>query len=365
MTDACRKLANAYEVMKDPEKRREYDVTWSATWPARSTKQETEQRQAQAAEPKRDKTTEGNTTKEKEADRRRERLRDLNVTKSRYDKHVFDVEQIVKKLAADLQHLQDQDDEELRRKQEKNGWFASITSLFGGKAKETEKTEQERETQRLQRLASKRIKQHQWNQDDMKLQKLKKELQAVKDQITAETKREVQEARLEAMKRQEQLRQEQEAKRRDEEQRFREIRAKRAELQARQRKEAEARSAKEAQAAREACAAREAQAAKEVRAAREAHPPSITCRHDKFWPKLEGSYRCDRCRTLQRQFAFRCPGCSMTACARCRRALKGQGGTSNHARRSSYGNGNHDKNSHDTGFEDYVDHGYGSYYDDY
>lgn len=48
------------------------------------------------------------------------------------------------------------------------------------------------------------------------------------------------------------------------------------------------------------------------------------CKHDKFWPKVEGSQQCSNCNAFQYRFAFRCPGYRMIACASCRQTLRGE-----------------------------------------
>ena len=57
------------------------------------------------------------------------------------------------------------------------------------------------------------------------------------------------------------------------------------------------------------------------------HAPNSTrsnCRHDRFWPKVEGKQQCSNCSAFQNWFAFQCPGCGMVACADCRQTLRGE-----------------------------------------
>ena len=48
------------------------------------------------------------------------------------------------------------------------------------------------------------------------------------------------------------------------------------------------------------------------------------CRHNAFWPKIQGASLCSNCNLVQNHFAFQCPGCSKIACATCRQALRGE-----------------------------------------
>lgn len=262
---------------------------------------------------------------------------------------------------ADLKRLQVQDEEDLRKEQERNGWWAFLASPVFGKRNETGEQKRARETNRLHRLASKSIKESELHEKEVKIQQLQAALQRVKSTIAAETKKLEDEAWAQA--RASALRMEQEARERA----LRETRERMAKARKDQ-AEREAREAREAQAAREEAVreAREAEersqkaAAAEMRRRREAEeraqalrqetprrvkktrndrsepaPPVYgfsaafgsrenTCRHAGFWPEVKGRQLCSSCRTFQRRFAFQCPRCRILACANCRQTLKGE-----------------------------------------
>lgn len=46
------------------------------------------------------------------------------------------------------------------------------------------------------------------------------------------------------------------------------------------------------------------------------------CLHGGWWPKIMGQFVCERCSSRTHRFAFRCPSCSVVACANCRNAMK-------------------------------------------
>jgi hypothetical protein len=112
--------------------------------------------------------------------------------------------------------------------------------------KETEEQKQRRETERLQRLASKSIKENQLAQKEAILQKSRYALDDVNSGIAAVKKEEEDEARVQAVRRQEQLRKEEEARRQVEEEQRRKKWAKWEEEQIRLREEPAARVAKAA-----------------------------------------------------------------------------------------------------------------------
>lgn len=362
--DTYCKLSSAYETISDPCKRRAYDIQWVSIKNRHSTQQEAKRRQAEAAETERKRAAEETLNQQREQRAYQERLRPLEQSRSGYNSDIFEINRVIRRLAADLKRLQDQDDEESKKEKQRNSWWTYFTSPIYGKAEETEEQKQQRETQRLQRLNCKRIKDYELNQKKANLQRLESALQDVESKIIAEKKNEDR-AQAQAAKRQEQLRKEEEARRRsEEEQQERERQARREAAMAKLRREQAARAAKEARDAEEAREAEErvrrAQAAREAqesqqraRAAeaaaarrRKASKPSATttsknssyrasttttkknstCQHGAFWPQLQGSHLCTNCQTVQRRFAFQCPGCTMIACANCRRSLRGERG---------------------------------------
>ncbi|KAI9768088.1 MAG: hypothetical protein M1840_005122 [Geoglossum simile] len=49
---------------------------------------------------------------------------------------------------------------------------------------------------------------------------------------------------------------------------------------------------------------------------------SATCRHLKFWPKVEGDHQCSVCKRHFRAWILRCPDCGVRACAGCKVVLR-------------------------------------------
>ena len=271
----------------------------------------------------------------------------MGLFKSRYDNDIFELGRVVRKLTADLKRLQDQDDDDMRMERERNSWWKYLTMPLYGKVNETDEQKHERETRRLHRLASKSIKGSELHEKEAKLQNLQKALQNVNNSIAAEKKTaEDERRRVDDEARARRLRMEQELRDRA----MQEMRERMAKAQ-KERAERAAKEAREAQAAREAQEAQErarmaaaaverrhkeeerAQAVREAEeAARRArktwddwYEPATksVCRHDRFWPKIEGRQLCSKCHAVQGRFAFQCPGCRMIACASCRRSLRG------------------------------------------
>lgn len=159
------------------------------------TQQEADKRQAEAAETERKRAAEERLNKEKQSRALQERLRQLEQLRSGYDSSIFEINRVIRRFTTDVTRLQDQDDEEVRKTKERNGWWAYVTSPIYGKTVETEEQKQQRETEPLQRLASKSIREHELRQKEARLRSLKSELQDVNSKITVEKKRNEDEVR--------------------------------------------------------------------------------------------------------------------------------------------------------------------------
>lgn len=297
----------------------------------------------------------------------------MDLLRRRYNDNIFELARAVRKLTADLARLQDKDDEYSRKDREQKSWWTYLALPIYGKPKETQDQKMDRETERIQRLAIRRIKESELKEKETKLNRLHDELRDVNDKIAAEINKAKEESQTQ--EREERLRKEQEARMKAEREMWEkseEIRVKtqkeRAEREAKKAREAEAtRKAQEEQERirKAAAAARDKLATGQVRkrqelaeeyqkleeeriqathAAEEAarksrvaqeerarptygssHAPNLTqnnCRHEKFWPKVEGRQQCNNCSMFQNRFALQCPGCGMIACANCRQNLR-------------------------------------------
>ena len=225
---------------------------------------------------------------------------------------MFEINRQIRRLKAELKRLQDQDDEESRKERERNSWFTYFTSPFYGKAEETQEQKQQRDAERLQRLASRSIKGNELSRLEVRHQALQSALDGICSKIVTEKQRIDNEARAQEARRQERLRREQEAKRQAEtERQARERQAMWETVQAELRRAEAERAAKRAEEARIAQEARQAQARTQAEAARQrAKKPEFrttstnnyqrastlnsdkatSCKHHIFWPQLQGTH---------------------------------------------------------------------------
>ena len=377
-----KKLGQAYDTLKDPAKRREYDFIWARItnkqWKGHEESEPRATETAAEAERKRAGAAAQEKASKAEEERRR-RLQFLESKRKLYDAQVFEVNRNARKLAADIKRIQELDDEATKKEQARNSWWAYISSPIYGRVQESDEEKRQREAERLQRTASRRIKTVELVREEGNLRSLKDKLEVVNAEITVEKRRQEEEARQEAARKRAQFEKEEAARRQAEQERMHaewrkmqkeaelarerwqkeeEVRQEKAreEQEARQRKEreeAEARLKKWREQAEErtrAAKEREVQMAQRARKmaedrrkSRETKPDlfhrmrpgqsipvstatneSTPCQHNRFWPKIEGSQNCSNCRQYQNRFAFKCPDCGLIACANCRQSLRGE-----------------------------------------
>ena len=369
------KLQNAYDTIGDPSKRRIYDLRWPSIRDGLRARQESEKRQADAAQAEEKRAAEARAKRQQEDRAREERLRNLEQNRWKYDGDIFELSRVIRKLVADLKRLKEQDDEDARKEKERNGWWAYLRSPIYGQVKETDEQKQERDNKRHQRNAVKRIKESDLAEKEARLRNLQDALRGVDSRIAVEKRKVADEKRrVEEEERARKLKVEQEARdraRREERERMAKWQREQDELAAKRAREARERMAKwqkeqaeqAAKKAREAQAAREAweaqareqaaaaaeerrrdverlqkelktraeairrteEAAKEAKKAPKHRSGRSTCRHAGWWPKVEGRQLCGECDTFQNRFLLQCPGCQMVACASCQKNLRGGG----------------------------------------
>ena len=355
MTETFCKLSRAYETLCDAQARRTYDAQWVHIRHYQSTQREEERRQSEKAAAERKKAAEETLNSQAQQRKLQERLQPLEKQRSQHEGSIFETNRVIRRLAAELKRVRDLDEEELRKQNERNSWWTYFTSPVYGKAQESEEEKQKRETERLQRLATKSIKGYELQQMEAKLKIFESALKDTAQKIAAERTKYDIELQAQRARKEEQARKEADAKRRAHEQAQRdrqaEIAAEQARLWREKAREEALRAAKEAREAEEArermrvareaelkqrqelmraareVATREAQvrAAQRTKEARRRAQPS-TCQHKAFWPKIDGRHVCGSCHKKQNLFAFQCPGCKIIACAPCRQDARNEKG---------------------------------------
>ncbi|KAI9692710.1 MAG: hypothetical protein M1820_009415 [Bogoriella megaspora] len=210
-------MQKAYDTLKDPIKRRDYDLKWPSIRKNRERSYETKKAESKAAE------EQAGTSQSAPED---ERITQLRQHWLKYTNDVSETEQEVLKLKLDLERLQIEEKEYEREEAMKNMpvWLWS----FGSEDKITDEEKKRVELDHNQRLDSMKIKEGEISAKEVGLQSAKKQMDGTKAKINAEEE-EVRKAQAEAQARgeqekriAEQLKKEQEASAKAEEERVRE-----------------------------------------------------------------------------------------------------------------------------------------------
>ena len=248
-------------------------------------------------------------------------------------------------MQAFVRQSQELDAEDDRREKARNSWWTYLSApLYGKAGEETEQEKSLRQMERLQRGASRRIKESEVVKREKEVEGLLCKIHRVKSRIEAEKSRAADEAaaveRARMARMQDEARERQEQERRKMEERlFRaeEIRKQREKEEwERQQKAAQEymkRMGRESREREDRCAEEARQRAREAAARAQRNRGRQTgrtnettvCRHQKFWNKINGRQLCSECEIFQPRFTFRCPSCSKVACASCRQKLRGEG----------------------------------------
>lgn len=238
-----------------------------------------------------------------------------------------EVQRSLDKAAAALQRLKEEDAKDT----DPNGWF----NYFFGKSQSLE--EKEARIRRMNERSTGRIVQESaLRREKFKIETLDSQINDLKERIE---KTQAEKAREERVKQQ-----------KEETDRWAEVLRQQQERQADlRRREAEARRAQEERLRKARETAQEEIRAKQVREEQQkaekerlrkisertagkarakgasqhsTNNRSPPCLHRRWWDKVDGMHFCEHCMERTRRFAFKCPTCSMVACAQCRSILK-------------------------------------------
>jgi len=192
------KLGQAYETIKDPIKRRNYDLIWAQLQVNSRKSYEVPESKSKPTEnttkEEREKTsTPAQDEDEKEKERRRQCLRQWESQKTVYEGYVFEASRKVRKLNAELKRLEELDEEDQKKDMERNSWWKFFSSPLHGRTQESDEESAVRVFERLQRNSSRRIKGLELEREESSLQAWKNKLQTLNDKIAAEKREQEQE----------------------------------------------------------------------------------------------------------------------------------------------------------------------------
>jgi len=114
------------------------------------------------------------------------KIEGLTKRKQHFASEIFEVKRVITRLQSELKNIQTEEEKALAEEQARNSWFTYAYSSVFGATKEPEEAKQERELQRLQRRASKTIKEKELSRKEEKLKEWNDLLSGVEKAIAAE-----------------------------------------------------------------------------------------------------------------------------------------------------------------------------------
>lgn len=298
----------------DPETRRIYDAQYTFTKFSHTTPQANQS------------TNSTNAATHKETDRVSTltlRIGDLKSRLHRQEADLHLARLYLAKLHGEIAGL-DQDIKNIEREQSsKATWWGYLTSILQGH-QETEAQRMKRDSDRLQKIAARSIKDSKAQQQIAAVRSLENAIGAIHRSITS--------AEFEVLT--EKSREAQE-KRRMEEERFRqETRRMAEELRKQQERQAQQanRGHKYPNREQRASGSRNSGQSEE----KQNFHDKKTCHHQGWWSRIDVRTSCSRCSSITRKFIFQCPGCGKLACASCRDTIKGGRFRSNRFGKGTY-----------------------------
>jgi hypothetical protein len=163
-----------------------YDIKWPHITKTYRSAQERAKRDAEAAKAESEKSAKEKAARDAEERKSKSTIEGLAKRKQHFESEIFEVKRAINKLQSELKNIQTQEEKALAEERARNSWFTyAYSSVFGAPA-EPEGAKQERDLQRLQRLASKTIKEKELSREEDKLKEWDDLLSGVEKAIAAE-----------------------------------------------------------------------------------------------------------------------------------------------------------------------------------
>ncbi|RDL31996.1 Uncharacterized protein BP5553_09398 [Venustampulla echinocandica] len=360
-TEAFQRLARAYETLKDESKRRAYDSIYPSITRSCPSPQTTQTpRPSPASTPQSGALSEAAQIAALQRSKQ-ERGARWWTKKNVLDSSIFELQRYIRRLEQEIKNLDSIVAAEAAEEARKNSWGTWLLSPIYKRAEDSEQEkackDRERQERRIEKDMKERrleLKKADLKKEESLLQKAKEEVDAadlvdnrkmrvIQDRIWARENRERQERERVERERIARIWKQQQEQREKLEREAAEA------LRKQQAKEREAAEALRKQQAEERAAEqkqREEQARKwqkiiddETKECREqyahlnipecfftaegsTHQASrSTCRHDGWWPKVQGRTACPECYEAW-TYLLQCPRCKMKACPRCQGAIR-------------------------------------------
>jgi hypothetical protein len=261
---------------------------------------------------------------------RQERAARWRISSRTFESSIFEISRVIRRLEQDIKNLDSIFAAEVAVEAQKNSWKAWLLSPLYKKAEESSEEKALKDRARQERRIEKDMK-------ERRLDVQKAELKAIETSIrTAESKMKAGDSRDEATIQNIlynlRLKEERERERLARERVAQQMKQQQEQLEKRRQQQAAKQAADRAryeeynrrrQKIFEEEVERQRQRYAYFNHAEQNNPQTrrATCRHDGWWPKVQGRTACPEC-SESWTYLLQCPGCDMKACPRCQAAVR-------------------------------------------
>ena len=322
------KLGRAYETLKDESQRRDYDVIYPGLrrrWASQDTQTQTPNHPPPTSTPQAESLSDAAQIAALQKAKQERRAR-WQTRKNAFESSIFEIQRDLRRLGQEIENLNGIAAAEAAEEAAWNTFGAWLLSPIWKKPTESEEKKARKDRERQERRIEKDMKERrvEVRKADLKteqdrLEKAKREVDAadlnddwrirvIRARISTEEIRKRQEKEKLERERMANIWREMQQQQREADEATRKQQEKRAAEQRRQEEE-------EARIRRERFANFDFANGSTRRAS-----PS-TCRHDGWWPKVQGRTACPQC-CQSWTYLLQCPGCQMKACPKCQAAIR-------------------------------------------
>jgi hypothetical protein len=329
--------------LKDESKRRDYDLIYPSI-----TRRRTFPRNTQTPHPPPTSASQPETLCEAAQiaaiqKSKQERIARWKSKKNSFSLLIFELQRLIQRLEQEITNLDTIFAAEAAAEAQKNSWAAWFLSPIYKKAEDSEEEKERKDRARQERRIEKDMKERRLNSHKGDLKTQENLLKIAEDEVDAATRSDdgkirVIQARIwarENRERRERENRERERREKERQERERQERERMAKIRKEQQEQWMKREREATEASRKQTEEKRAaeQKRKKPRKFQEQHahpyPPeestgqgyTSACRHDGWWPKVQGRAACLRCYESW-TYLLECPGCMMKACPRCQAAIR-------------------------------------------
>lgn len=329
-------LGEAYETLKDEDKRREYDLIYPSISGTRGATRATPSQSAHTSRAQQEASDEAQIatllkSKQERADR-------LNAKKRVLEPSIFELQRSIRQLQNQIASLDSIRAAELAEDAYRKSWTAWVLSPLYKKAEENEEEKSRKARARQERMIEKDMKERRLMIAEESMKEEKGKLQKAIDEVVAPDRRDDQKIqmireRIAAVKAREARERAEKAQKEWMDRRAKEEEMRRKEMMERMEKERaererieKARREENERLQRERAAEQRRRTAEFVNQYEDnnRYTSTAACIHDGWWPKVQGRTArtaCPRCGELW-TYLLQCPECNMKACPRCQAAVR-------------------------------------------